>query len=89
MKKTLLNAFRYLEKFKVSAPTKEIAARYIFTSQSRQQFIFNNKIETEQTEKLTQLQVHVQFLKHNMKGNYIKPEFEMIIRKKYPHLKKA
>ena len=44
------------------------------TNQSRQQSIFNNKIETKQTrltEELNQLQVHVQFLKHDMKGDDI------------------
>ena len=82
MKRTLLSAFRYLEKFKVSPLKKEITARHIFTSQSRHKFIFSNKIETEETKKITPLQVHVQFLKHNMKGDYIKQEFEMIMRKK-------
>ena len=75
LQKTLLNTFRYLEKFKVSPPKKEITARHIVTSQSRQQFIFNRKIETKQTrltENLNQLQVHVQFLKHNMKSDDIK-----------------
>ena len=60
---------------KKTTPEKEITARHIVTNQSRQQSIFNNKIETEQTqltEELNQLQVHVQLLKHDMKGDNIK-----------------
>ena len=34
---------------KKTTPEKEITARHIVTNQSRQQSIFNNKIETEQT----------------------------------------
>ena len=75
LQRTLLNTFRYLEKFQVSPPKKEITARHIVTSQSRQRFVFNSKIETKQTrltEKLNQLQVHMQILKHNMKSDDIK-----------------
>ena len=60
------------------------------TSQSRQQSIFNNKIESEQpwlTEELNQLQMHVQSLKHNMRGDEIKQEFELLIRKEVATLK--
>ena len=56
----------------------------IVTSQSRQQSIFNNKTESEQTrltEELNQLQIHMQSLKHNMKDDEIKQEFELLIRK--------
>ena len=48
LQRTPLNTFRYLEKPKVLPHKKEIIAQHIVTSQSRQQFIFNNKIETEQ-----------------------------------------
>ena len=77
---------------KKTTPEKEITARHIVTNQSRQQSIFNNKIETEQTwltEELNQLQVHVQLLKHNMKGDDIKQEFKMLIRKEVATLKET
>ena len=63
---------------------KEITARHIVTSQSRQKSVFINKIDTEQillTEELNHLQVYLQSFKHNMKGDGIKQEFEMLIRK--------
>ena len=59
-------------------------------SQSRQQSIFNNKVETEQTrltDELNQLQLHVQSHKHSRKGDDIKQEFEMLIRKEVATLK--
>ena len=61
-------------------------------SQPSQQSIFNSKIETEQTrstEELNQLQLLVQSLKHSMNGDYIKQEFEMLIRKEVATLKKS
>ena len=48
------------------------------SSQSRKTFIFNDKIESEQTrltEELNQLKIHVQSLKHNLKCDDIKQEF--------------
>ena len=70
------NALKHFQILKKSHhPKKEITARHIVTSQSRQQFIFNSKIETKQTrltEKLNQLQIHAQFLKHHMKSDDIK-----------------
>ena len=77
---------------KKTTPEKEITARHIVTNQSRQQSIFNNKIEAEQihlTEELNQLQVHMQSLKHDMKGDDIKQEFEMLIRKEVATLKES
>ena len=71
--KDALKHFQILKKS--HHPKREITARHIVTRQPRQQFIFNRKIETKQTqltEKLNQLQIHVQFLKHNMKSDDIK-----------------
>ena len=62
------------------------------TNQSRQQSIFNNKIGTEQTrltEELNQLRVHAQSLEHNMKGDDMKQELEMLIRKEVATLKES
>ena len=73
-------------------PEKEITARHIVTSQWRQKPVFNNKIETEQTpltEELNHLQVNLQSLKHNMKGDDIKQEFEMLIRKEVAAIKES
>ena len=49
-------------------------------SKPRRQFIFNNKIESEQkrlTEKLNQLQVRLKSPKHSMEDDDIKKESEM------------
>ena len=49
-------------------------------------------METEQTrltEELNQLQVHVQLLKHDMKGDDIKQEFEMLITKEVTTFKET
>ena len=76
LKKNTHKHFQILRKIQsLTTQEREITARHIVTSQSRQQFIFNRKIETKQTrltENLNQLQVHVQFLKHNMKSDDIK-----------------
>ena len=61
-------------------------------NQSKQQSIFNKKIETEQrrlTEELNQLQILVQSLKHNMKGDDIKQKFKMLITKEVATLKES
>ena len=75
-----------------TTPEKENTVRHIVPNQSRQRSIFNNKIESEQTrltEELNQLQIHVQSLKRNMKGNEIKQEFELLIRKEVATLTKG
>ena len=62
------------------------------TNQSKQQSIFNKKIETEQTrltEELSQLQILVQSLKHNMKDDDIKQKFKMLITKDVATLKES
>ena len=51
-----------VSQLKKTTPEKESTARHTVTSQSRQQPIFNNKIESEQTrltEELNQLQIHM------------------------------
>ena len=61
-------------------------------NQSKQQSVFNKKIETEQrrlTEELNQLQILVQSLKHNMKGDDIKQKFKMLITKEVATLKES
>ena len=77
---------------KKTTPEKEYSARHEVTSQSRQQSTFNNKIESEQTrltEELNQLQIQVQSLKHNVKGDEIKQEFQLLIRKEVATLKES
>ena len=77
---------------KKATPEKGITAIHIVTNQSKQQSIFNKKIETEQTrltEELSQLQILVQSLKHNMKDDDIKQKFKMLITKDVATLKES
>ena len=69
----------YYIRVKYSSPYNENNVHVLDCLFTLHLFICNNKKETEQTrltEKLNQLQVRVQFLKHNMKGDDIKKEFE-------------